>query len=275
MGFKKHSVLPGFGLTLGFTLFYLSVVVLFPLSLLFFKTAALTWPQLVKALSSARTLAAFRLTFSVSLASALVNAVFGMLVAWVLVRYNFPAKKAVDALVDLPFALPTAVAGICLTAIYGPTGWVGKWLAPWGIKTAYSPLGIGIALVFIGLPFVVRTLEPVLQEMDIELEEAAHSLGASAWQTFSRVIFPTLFPALLTGTAMAFARALGEYGSVVFISGNMPGKTEILPLLIMTKLEQFDYPGATAIASVTLCISFLLLLFINMLQAWSRRYQKV
>jgi sulfate transport system permease protein len=275
MGFKKHSVLPGFGLTLGFTLFYLSVVVLFPLSLLFFKTAAITWPQLVKALSSARTLAAFRLTFSVSLASALVNAVFGMLVAWVLVRYNFPAKKAVDALVDLPFALPTAVAGICLTAIYGPTGWVGKWLAPWGIKTAYSPLGIGIALVFIGLPFVVRTLEPVLQEMDIELEEAAHSLGASAWQTFSRVIFPTLFPALLTGTAMAFARALGEYGSVVFISGNMPGKTEILPLLIMTKLEQFDYPGATAIASVTLCISFLLLLFINMLQAWSRRYQKV
>jgi sulfate/thiosulfate transport system permease protein len=275
MKLKSHSVLPGFGLTLGFTIFYLSLVVLIPLSMLFFKTATMTGPQFMKAVTSARTVAAFKLTFGVSLASAGVNAVFGMLVAWVLVRYSFPFKKAVDALVDLPFALPTAVAGICLTAIYGPTGWIGKWLAPLGIKTAYSPLGIAIALVFIGMPFVVRTVEPILQEMDAELEEAARSLGASPWQTFSRVIFPTVFPALLTGTAMAFARALGEYGSVVFISGNMPKKTEILPLLIMTKLEQYDYPGATAIATVTLCISFLILLIINFLQAWSRRHQKV
>ena len=273
--FKQYSVLPGFGLTLGFTLFYLSLLVLFPLSLLFFKTASMDWQEFWHTMSSARTIAAFKLSFSTSLISALINAVFGLLVAWVLVRYSFPGKKIVDALVDLPFALPTAVAGICLVTIYSNHGWMGKILYPMGLHSAFSPLGIIIALTFIGLPFVVRTIEPILQELDSEMEEAASSLGASRWQTFAHVIFPTIFPALLTGSAMAFARALGEYGSVVFIAGNMPLKTEIAPLLIMTKLEQYDYAGATAIASVMLVISFVLLFVINILHAWSRRYQTV
>ncbi len=275
MRVKQYSVLPGFGLTLGFTLVYLVLVALIPLSMLFFKTATMSWADFWQTMTSARTLAAFRLSFGASFVSALINAVFGLLVAWVLVRYDLPFKKIIDAFVDLPFALPTAVAGICLTAIYAPNGWIGKYLEPLGIKTAFSPLGITIALTFIGLPFVVRTVEPVLQDLDAEIEEAALSLGANRWQTFSRVIFPTLFPALLTGSAMAFARALGEYGSVVFISGNMPFKTEILPLIIMTKLEQYDYAGATAIASVMLVISFILLLLINTLHAWSRKFQEV
>ncbi len=273
MPFKKYSILPGFNLAFAFTLFYLSVIVLIPLSLLFFKTASLTPEAFWQTIFSARAMSAFRLSFAASLISALINGVFGLLVAWVLVRYDFPCKKFLDALVDLPFALPTAVAGICLTTLYSPNGWIGQYLFKLGIKSAFSPLGIVIALTFIGLPFVVRTLEPVLRDLDTELEEAAFSLGASRWQAFSRVLFPMLFPPLLTGCAMAFARALGEYGSVVFIAGNMPLKTEIIPLLIMTKLEQYDYAGATAIASVMLVISFSLLLLINILQAWSRKYQ--
>ena len=271
--FKQYSVLPGFKLTLGFTLFYLSVIVLIPLTLLFIKSAALSPAAFWQTLFSARTLAAFKLSFTASIIAALINGVFGLLVAWVLARYEFPGKKIVDAFVDLPFALPTAVAGICLTALYSPNGWIGKYLYHWGIKSAFSPLAITIALTFIGLPFVVRTLEPVLQDLDAEIEEAASSLGANRWQTFTRVIFPILFPPLLTGCTMAFARALGEYGSVVFIAGNMPLKTEIIPLLIMIKLEQYDYAGATAIAAVTLSISFILLFLINLLQAWSRKYQ--
>lgn len=271
---KQYSVIPGFGITLGFSVTYLSLIVLIPLTMLFFKATSLGWGHFWQAVSSPRTLAAFRLSFGVALASALVNAVFGFLVAWILVRYDFPFKKLVDAMVDLPFALPTAVAGICLTALYAPHGWIGKLLTPLGIKAAFSPLGIGIALVFIGLPFVVRTVEPVLQELDPETEEAARSLGATRGQTFCRVILPTVFPALITGTTMSFARAIGEYGSVVFISGNMPYKTEILPLLIMTKLEQYDYAGATALAAVTLGISFVLLLAINRLQGWTRRHQR-
>lgn len=273
--FKQYSVLPGFKLTLGFTLFYLLLVVLIPLSMLFFKTSTMGWEAFGKTISSPRTLAAFRLSFSASFISALINAFFGLLVTWVLVRYSFPGKKIIDALVDLPFALPTAVAGICLTALYAPNGWIGQWLGKLGIQAAFTPFGIVIALTFIGLPFVVRTLEPVLQDLETEIEEAASSLGATRWQTFSKVIFPTIFPALLTGSAMAFARALGEYGSIVFIAGNMPYKTEILPLLIMTKLEQYDYTGATAIAAVMLVISFILLMTINFLHAWSRRYQNV
>lgn len=272
---KQYSVLPGFGLALSFTVIYLMLVVLIPLSTLFFKTATMSFGDFWRTLISPRTIAAFRLSFGTSLVSAGINAVFGLLVAWVLVRYDFPFKKIVDALVDLPFALPTAVAGICLTALYAPNGWIGKYLQAMGIKAAFTPLGITIALTFIGLPFVVRTVEPVLQDLDSEIEEASSSLGANPWQTFSRVVFPMLFPALLTGSAMAFARALGEYGSVVFISGNMPLKTEILPLLIMTKLEQYDYTGATAIAAVMLVVSFVLLMIINFLHAWSRRYQNV
>lgn len=275
MRVKQYSVLPGFGLTLSFTLVYLALVALIPLSMLFFKTATMSWADFWQTLSSPRTLAAFKLSFGASFMSASINAVFGLLVAWVLVRYEFPFKKVIDAFVDLPFALPTAVAGICLTTIYAPNGLIGKYMEPLGIKTAFSPLGITIALTFIGFPFVVRTVEPVLQDLDAEIEEAAFSLGANRWQTFSRVIFPTVFPALLTGSAMAFARALGEYGSVVFISGNMPFKTEILPLIIMTKLEQYDYTGATAIAAVMLLISFGLLLLINTLHVWSRKFQAV
>jgi sulfate transport system permease protein len=267
--FRLRGVLPGFGLTLGFSVLYLSLIVLIPLGALLLKTAGLTWEEFWIIVTAPRVLASYRLSFGASLAAALINLVSGLLVAWVLVRYTFPGRKLLDALVDLPFALPTAVAGIALTALYAPNGWIGRYLDPYDLKVAYTPLGVTIALTFISLPFVVRTVQPVLQEMESELEEAAASLGAFRWQTFIRVILPTLTPALLTGFALAFARALGEYGSVVFISGNMPMKTEIVPLLIITKLEQYDYSGATAIATVMLLTSFVLLLFINVLQWWS------
>lgn len=273
VGRRRRSVLPGFGLTLGYTMLYLSLVVLIPLSALFFKTATAPWEHIWETVSSARVLASFRLTLGASFVAALINAVFGLGVAWMLVRYTFPGRRIVDAVVDLPFALPTAVSGIALTTVYAPTGWIGRWLEPWGIKAAFSPLGVTIALTFIGLPFVVRTLQPALEDLDPEVEEAAASLGAGRWQVFRFVIVPAILPALLTGFALAFARALGEYGSVVFIAGNMPMKTEIVPLLILVKLEQYDYTGATAIASVMLAISFLLLLSINLLQWWSTRRQ--
>ena len=269
--FKQHSVLPGFNLALGFTLLYLSLIVLIPLSAAFIRTTALTWPEFWNAVTTPRVIASYRLTFGASLAAALVNVVFGLLVAWVLVRYRFPGKKFVDALVDLPFALPTAVAGIALTALYAGNGWIGQYFEAIGIKIAFTPLGVFVALTFIGLPFVVRTAQPVLEDLEPELEEAAATLGANRLQTFVRVIFPTLFPALLTGFALAFARAIGEYGSVIFIAGNMPMVSEITPLLIITKLEQYDYAGATALAVVMLVISFMMLLIINLLQWWSRR----
>lgn len=267
---KRHSVLPGFDLALGFTLLYLSLVVLIPLSAAFLKTFTLTWGAFWEAVSSPRVVASYRLTFGASLAAALVNAVFGFIVAWVLVRYHFTGKRVVDALVDLPFALPTAVAGIALTALYAQNGWIGQWLP---FKVAFTPLGVFVALTFIGLPFVVRTVQPVLEDLHQELEEAAATLGANRWQTFSRVILPIVAPALLTGFALAFARALGEYGSVIFIAGNMPMISEITPLLIVTKLEQYDYASATAIAVVMLVAAFVLLLIINLLQAWARRRQ--
>jgi sulfate/thiosulfate transport system permease protein len=269
---SKDSVLPGFGPSLGYTIFYLSVIVLIPLSALFFKTAALTWGDFLAAVTSPRVIASYRVTFGSALMAAAVNGVFGVLVAWVLVRYPFPGKKVVDALVDLPFALPTAVAGITLASIYSPNGWLGRFLEPHGIRVAFTPLGILVAMIFIGLPFVVRTVQPVLEELDHEVEEAASCLGASRWQTFRRVIFPIMLPAILTGVALAFARAVGEYGSIIFIAGNMPMVSEITPLLIITKLEQYDYAGATAIATVMLVASFLLLLSINLLQKWSRRF---
>jgi sulfate transport system permease protein len=272
---KERSVLPGFGLSLGFTLFYLGLIVLIPLSAAFVKTAGMSWADFVAAVASPRVVASYRLSFLASFAAGSVNAVFGLLVAWVLVRYSFPGKRIVDALVDLPFALPTAVAGIALTAIYSKNGWVGQYLEPHGIKVAYTEIGVFIALTFIGLPFVVRTLQPVLEELEPEIEEASATLGANRWQTITRVILPELLPPLITGFALAFARALGEYGSVVFISGNMPMRTEITPLLIITKLEQYDYRGATAIAVVMLVASFSLLLLINLLQKWSRRYYRV
>lgn len=268
--FKQPSILPGFGLAMGFTILYLSLIVLIPLSGLFFKTFSVSWEKIWSTISDPQVVASYRLSFGASLIAALINSVFGLLVAWVLVRYPFPGKKLVDALVDLPFALPTAVGGIALTAVYAGNGWVGQYLQPLGIKAVYTPLGVVIALTFIGLPFVVRTIEPVLQDLDPEVEEAAASLGATRWQTFRKVIFPTVLPALLTGFTLAFARALGEYGSVVFISGNLPMKTEIAPLLIMTRLEQYDYAGATAIALVMLMASFALLLLVNVLQWWSR-----
>ena len=267
----SKKVLPGFGLTLGYTLFYLSIIVLIPLSALLFKTFSLSWEQFVTAVSSPRVMASYRLTFGASLIAALVNLVAGLLLAWVLVRYKFPGKKIVDALVDLPFALPTAVAGISLTAILAGNGWIGQYLEPLGIKLAFTPAGVVIALIFIGLPFVVRTVQPVLEDAEKELEEAATSLGATRLQIFTRVILPHITPALLTGFAMAFARAIGEYGSVIFIAGNMPMISEITPLIIIGKLEQYDYAGATAVAVVMLVISFVLLLVINGLQAWQRR----
>ena len=269
VGSKK--VLPGFNLTLGYTLLYLSLIVLIPLSALVLKTFTLTWDQFIAAISSPRVLASYRLTFGASLIAALVNVVFGLLVAWVLVRYSFPGKKIVDALVDLPFALPTAVAGISLTALLAGNGWIGQYLEPLGIKLAFNPNGVVIALIFIGLPFVVRTVQPVLEDTEKELEEAAMCLGATRWQTFARVIFPSIAPALLTGFAMAFARAIGEYGSVIFIAGNMPMVSEITPLIIIGKLEQYDIAGATAVAVVMLVVSFALLLLINALQGWQRR----
>ena len=268
---KRHSVLPGFGLTLGFSLLYLSLVVLLPLSTLMLKSASLGWGPFWGTVLSPRVVASYRLSFGAALVGAAVNGVFGLAVVWVLVRYPFPGRRVVDALVDLPFALPTAVAGIALTTLYAENGWLGLPLAALGIRAAFTPLGIALALTFIGLPFVVRTLQPVLEALDPELEEAAASLGAGRLQTFWRVILPALFPAWLTGFALAFARALGEYGSVVFIAGNMPMKTEIAPLLIMTKLEQYDTPGATAIAVVMLAASFVLLLGINLLQTWGAR----
>jgi sulfate transport system permease protein len=267
---KRHSVLPGFDLALGFTLLYLGLIVLIPLSAAFLKTATMTWPAFVEAVSSPRVMASYRLTFGASALAALVNAFFGLIVAWVLVRYEFPFKRLVDALVDLPFALPTAVAGIALTALYSQNGWIGQMLP---FKVSYTPIGVFVALTFIGLPFVVRTLQPVLEDLNHEVEEAAATLGANRWQTFTKVIFPVLTPALITGFALAFARALGEYGSVIFIAGNMPMVSEITPLLIITKLEQYDYQGATAIAVVMLVAAFSLLLAINGLQAWTRAKQ--
>ncbi len=268
---KRRSVIPGFGPAMGFTLFYLSLIVLIPLSATFLRAAETTWAQFLATVTAPRVLASYRLTLGASLAAALINAVFGLLAAWVLTRYRFPGKKLVDALVDLPFALPTAVAGIALTSVYSANGWIGRFLEPRGIKVAFTPLGVTVALTFIGLPFVVRTVQPVLADLDVELEEAAACLGANRLQIVRRVILPPLVPALLTGFALAFARALGEYGSVIFIAGNMPMVSEITPLLIITKLEQYDYAGATAIASVMLAASFLLLLAINGLQWWSAR----
>ncbi|MFZ5519730.1 MAG: sulfate ABC transporter permease subunit CysT [Pseudomonadota bacterium] len=268
---KRHSVLPGFDLALGFTLLYLSLIVLIPLSATFLKTATLSWGEFWTTVTDPRVVASYRVTFGSSLAAACVNTVFGLVVAWVLVRYDFFGRRFVDALVDLPFALPTAVAGIALTALYAANGWIGQWLEPLGIKVAFTPLGIFVAMTFIGLPFVVRTVQPVLEDFSQELEEASATLGASRWQTFRHVIFPVLTPALLTGFALAFARALGEYGSIIFIAGNMPMISEITPLLIITKLEQYDYAGATAIAVVMLVASFLLLLLINLLQGWARK----
>ncbi|MCX7220459.1 MAG: sulfate ABC transporter permease subunit CysT [Burkholderiales bacterium] len=268
-----RRVIPGFHLSLGFTLFYLGLIVLIPLSAVFLKTFTMTWEAFWTTVTSERVMASYRLTFGASLLAALINVVFGGIVAWVLVRYKFPGKRVIDALVDLPFALPTAVAGITLATLYAPNGWLGQLLAPLGIKVAYTPLGILVALIFIGLPFVVRTVQPVLEEAEKELEEAAVSLGASHWQTFRRVTLPTILPALMTGFALAFARATGEYGSVIFIAGNMPMVSEITPLFMITKLEQYDYAGATAIAVVMLLLSFCLLLSINALQAWTRSKQ--
>lgn len=264
-------VIPGFGLSLGFTIFYLALIVLIPLSAVFLKTFTMSWEAFWSAVSSERVVASYKLSFGASLIAASLNVVFGGIVAWVLVRYRFPGKRFIDALVDLPFALPTAVAGITLTALYSNNGWIGKYLEQFGIKVAFTPLGVVVALTFIGLPFVVRTVQPVLEEAERELEEAAASLGASPLQTFFRVILPSIVPALLTGFALAFARATGEYGSVIFIAGNLPMVSEITPLFIITKLEQYDYAGATAIAVVMLIASFILLLTINLLQAWTRR----
>jgi sulfate/thiosulfate transport system permease protein len=268
----KIRVLPGFKLTLGFTLFYLSLIVLIPLAAVFWKTSTLTWPEFWHTVTMPTAMASYRLTFGASFCAALVNLVFGLVVAWVLVRYEFFGKKIIDALVDLPFALPTAVAGITLAALYSDHGWIGQMLAPLGIKVANTQLGIFIALTFIGLPFIVRTVQPILEDLDPELEEAASSLGANRWQVFWRVILPMLTPALLTGFALAFARALGEYGSVIFIAGNIPMKTQITPVVIMQELDMFDYAKATAIAVVMLVVSFVLLLGINVLQWWTNRY---
>jgi sulfate/thiosulfate transport system permease protein len=267
----SRRVLPGFGLSLGITCTYLSLMVLLPLATVFTRTAGLSWADFWSTVSNPRVVASYRVTFGASFVAALINTVFGLLVAWVLARYRFPGRRLVDAIVDLPFALPTAVAGISLTTLYASNGWVGRYLDPLGIKVSYTWIGITVALIFIGLPFVVRTVQPVLDDLEVEVEEAAASLGARRWQTFTRVIVPTVAPALLTGFALAFARAIGEYGSVVFISGNMPMKTEIVPLLIITKLEQYDYAGATAVALVMLVVSFALLLGINLLQWAARR----
>ena len=269
----NKRVLPGFGLSLGFTLVYLSLIVLIPLSAVFLKSSTMTWNEFWTAVTAPRVVASYRLTFGAAFLAACINAVFGLLLAWGLTRYTFPGRKLVDALIDLPFALPTAVAGIALTAIYAKNGWIGSLLDPFGIKIAFGPAGVLVALVFIGLPFVVRTVQPILEDLETEFEEAAASLGANRWTAFIRVVFPTVLPALMTGFALAFARAVGEYGSVIFIAGNIPMVSEITPLIIITKLEQFDYRGATAIAAVMLVISFIMLLIVNALQAWNaRRY---
>lgn len=271
--FKQRSILPGFGLTMGYSILYLSLIVLIPLVAIFLSAASMSWSGFWGTVTSPRVLASYKLSLGASLVGAAINAVFGLLVAWALVRYEFPGRRIVDAMIDLPFALPTAVAGIALTTLYAPTGWIGRLLEPLGIKVAFTPLGVVVALTFIGLPFVVRTVQPVLQDLDREMEEAAASLGAHRLQIFRRVILPEVLPSLLTGFAMAFARALSEYGSVVFISGNMPMRTEIVPLLIITKLGEFDYAGATAIAVVMLVLSFALLLVVNLLQKWTARCQ--
>lgn len=268
---QRSRVLPGFGLSLGFTLAYVSFIVLIPLSAVFIKSFGIGWDGLWEILTSERILKSLQLSFSAALIAALINVVFGLLLAWCLVRYSFPGKRIVDALVDLPFALPTAVAGIALTSLYAKNGWIGQYLEPLGIHVAYTPLGITLALIFIGLPFVVRTVQPVLSDIETELEEAASALGANRWQTISKVILPILFPALLTGFALAFARGVGEYGSVIFIAGNMPYKTEIAPLMIISRLEEYDYAGATTIAVVMLVLSFAILFLINLLQAWASR----
>ena len=264
--FQRRGVLPGFGLSMGYTVLYLSLIVLIPLSTLFFQSMALSWERLWAIVTHPRVLAAFRLSLLASLAGACVNAVFGFILAWTLVRYDFPGRRVLDALIDLPFALPTAISGIALTALYAPNGWIGKHLAALGLQVAYTPLGVAVALTFVGIPFVVRTLQPALEDLEREVEEAAESLGASRWQTFTKVIFPSVLPAFLTGFSLALARAIGEYGSVVFISGNMPMRTEILPLLIVGRLEQFDYAGATAIALAMLLVSLGILLLINFAQ---------
>lgn len=273
---QRSRVLPGFGLSLGFTLAYVSLVVLIPLSAVFIKSLGIGWDGLWEILTSERILKSLQLSFSAALIAALVNVIFGLLLAWCLVRYSFPGKRIVDALVDLPFALPTAVAGIALTSLYAPTGWIGQYLSPLGIEVAYTPIGITLALIFIGLPFVVRTVQPVLSDIETELEEAASALGANRWQTITKIILPILFPALLTGFALAFARGVGEYGSVIFIAGNQPYKTEIAPLMIISRLEEYDYTGATTIAVVMLILSFAILFLINLVQAWaSRRTRRV
>ncbi|AIQ15636.1 sulfate transporter [Paenibacillus sp. FSL H7-0357] len=267
----RRKVLPGFGLTMGYSVLYLSLVVLLPLSALLFNSTGLSWAKFWDVATDPRVLASYRVSLSTAAAAALTNAFLGLLLAWVLVRYEFPGKRVFDALIDLPFALPTAVAGVSLTALYSQNGWIGSLLEPLGLKVAFTPLGITLALMFIGIPFVVRTVQPVLEDLDRDMEEAAATLGAGRWRTFLRIVLPELFPALLTGFALAFARGIGEYGSVVFISGNMPMRTEIAPLLIMTKLEQFDYAGATAVALLLLLISFLMLFVINLLQRWARK----
>jgi len=268
---QRSRVLPGFGLSLGFTLAYLSLIVLIPLSAVFFKSFGVGWDGLLEILSSERILKSLQLSFGTALIAALINVVFGSLLAWCLVRYTFPGKRFIDALVDLPFALPTAVAGIALTSLYAPNGWIGQYLTPLGIQVAYTSIGITIALIFIGIPFVVRTGQPVVADIETELAEAASALGANRWQIVSRIIFPILLPALLTGFALAFARGVGEYGSVIFIAGNQPFKTEIAPLMIISRLEEYDYPAATTIAVVMLVISFVILLLINLIQAWASR----
>ncbi|HEX5998471.1 MAG TPA: sulfate ABC transporter permease subunit CysT [Hyphomicrobiaceae bacterium] len=268
---RTRRVLPGFGLSMGYALAYMSLIVLIPLTAVFIKTTELSFPEFWETVTSPRVMASYRLSFGAALLAAAINVLFGFLLAWSLVRYRFPGKRIVDALVDLPFALPTAVAGISLTALYARNGWLGQYLEPLGLKVAFTPLGVLVALIFIGLPFVVRTVQPVLEDLDTEVEEAAASLGAGRWQTMLRVVLPTLVPALLTGFALAFARAVGEYGSVIFIAGNMPMVSEITPLIIITKLEQYDYAGATAVAAVMLVVSFTLLLTINGLQSWTDR----
>ena len=268
---SRKSIIPGFRLTMGFTLAWLSLIVLIPLSALFLRAAGLGWSEFLAVGFSERAMAAYRISFGTALAAAVINGVFGLLTAWVFVRYEFPGKRVLNAMVDLPFALPTAVAGIALTALYSPNGWVGQFLDPLGIKVAYTPIGITIALIFIGLPFIVRSVEPVLADVSVDVEDAALSLGARPWQVFLRVILPAILPALLTGFALALARGIGEYGSVIFIAGNMPFKSEIAPLLIVTQLEQYDYAAATAIATVMLLASFAMLLVINVIQAWTRR----
>jgi len=273
-GFRKPGILPGFGISLGFAVTYLSLIVLIPLSAIFLKAATMHWARFVETVTSPRVMASYRLTFGASFLGAAIDSVFGFLVAWVLARYSFPGKRIADALVDLPFALPTAVAGIALTSLYAPNGWLGRYLHPLGIDVVFTRLGVVVALTFIGLPFVVRSVQPVIQDLGSDVEEASASLGATSWQTFSRVIFPAVFPALLTGFTLAFARGLGEYGSVIFISGNMPMHTEITSLLIVSKLEQYDYAGATAIAAVMLVTSFILLMVINGLQNRARSFEE-